>query len=191
MPIEHTGMKDTIRKEMSNIREDLDYKETVSKSTLIKKRLLKFNDVKKSNKIGLYFSIGKEVRTKEIIETLLKDKKRICLPKIIKDKMCFVEIMSLDDLKRGKFSVMEPINRFPEIDPNELDIIFVPAVSLDKMGNRIGRGSGYYDKFLNNCNAKKIALAYDFQILDSIPSDKRDIRMDYIMTDKRLIKKKK
>ena len=167
---------------------DVRFKSAIIKKTLLE--LLEFNKVAQSKKIGLYFQRGNEVRTKEIIEEFLELKKKIFLPRIVENKIVMKQIESLKDLEKGSFGLIEPKNKCTEIDPNDLEVIIIPCVSFDKDGNRLGSGNGYYDRFLSRCKTTKIILAYDFQISKKIPSEEHDIKADWIITEKRLIKLK-
>ena len=88
-----------------------------------------------------------------------------------------------------KFGVPIPdINRCAKANPERMDLILVPGVAFDCAGNRLGFGKGYYDTFLPQApNAVKIALAYDFQIVEQLPAEPWDVPMDFIITENRVI----
>jgi len=74
------------------------------------------------------------------------------------------------------------------VNIEEIDLVIVPGVVFDKNLNRIGFGKGYYDKILNRLkpSAKKVALAHDFQVLEDIPAEEHDVKMDMIITEKNI-----
>jgi 5-formyltetrahydrofolate cyclo-ligase len=95
------------------------------------------------------------------------------------------------DLTVSSFGYPEPIlEKVSVIDIQEIDFIIIPGVAFDGMGNRVGFGKGYYDKYLSKIkrNIKKTAVAYEYQVLRNVPSESHDIKMDYIVTEKRVIK---
>ena len=104
-----------------------------------------------------------------------------------------VNFVSFDKLIRNAYGILEPSNDELFIDPNDLDLIVVPGVAFDKNKGRMGYGAGYYDRYFNKINEKyyrkinKVALAYDFQIIDEVPMDKNDVPVDCIITTSKTI----
>ncbi len=78
---------------------------------------------------------------------------------------------------------MNPKPESPIGSIEQMDLVILPAIAFDVCGNRLGRGGGYYDKFLRNVGIPKLGLAYSFQILDKVPVEKHDIKVDYIFTE--------
>ncbi|HEX3626478.1 MAG TPA: 5-formyltetrahydrofolate cyclo-ligase [Verrucomicrobiae bacterium] len=93
-----------------------------------------------------------------------------------------VEILS------GKFGIREPVDTCVAIPPNDLDLVLVPGVAFGLDGHRLGRGKGYYDRLLQYFTGKKIGIAFDEQIVDAVPSEENDVRMDLILTPTRCVK---
>lgn len=96
-----------------------------------------------------------------------------------------VEIREFSELIHGAYDILEPKNTRFKIDERCIDVSYVPGVAFDSSGKRIGYGGGYYDRFLNKLekHSKKIALCYDFQVLDDIPVEAHDILVDDIITN--------
>ena len=89
-------------------------------------------------------------------------------------------------VQKNSFGIDEPAKfEVSKITPN---IAIIPLLACDKSGNRIGFGKGYYDKWLFGKNLVKIGVCYDFQVLESVPSEPTDIKLDYIVTEKEIIK---
>ncbi len=146
------------------------------------------NILKKSNNIGLYLSKENEVSTKYLIKTLIANKKRIFLPKVNKENLEFKEIKTFKDLELGCFKIFEPKAKCNTINPSNLDLLIIPCSSVDTQGNRLGKGKGFYDRFLTkHKNIKIICPAFDLQVLNKIPHEKHDRRIDLIITEKRII----
>ena len=100
--------------------------------------------------------------------------------------MSFRKIEDLSKLEKGEYDISEPKDNAP-IEQNH-DVVLVPCIGLDKGGNRIGYGVGFYDKYLRGKDVTKIALAYSKQIVKTIPASIDDVKMDWIITEKDIFK---
>jgi len=156
-------------------------------STLIKNSLFSLNEFNDSTNIAFYISKGSEVCTKEMILNAQKINKKIFIPYINKtNSMKLSELKNYDNLKEGYFGVLEPLNPKP-YPSNKIELIIIPGIVFDKKGYRLGYGMGYYDKFLKGLKTTKVGLAFDFQVIESIPGEPHDMKMDYIITNKKII----
>lgn len=188
--------KKELRKNILDMRNNLDINEKREKDNIIRKIFLESSQYKNAGKIFIYISYSSEIDTIEIIKKALKDGKEIFVPRtIFKTKaMDAVKIISLDNLKKDRYGILEPEESKPSINPDELDLIVVPGVAFDDKGGRIGYGAGYYDRYFKKISKErnklinKIALAYDFQIIDSVPMDELDVKIDCIITEKHILK---
>ena len=139
--------------------------------------------------MGGYYPYNYEVETMEILEKFEKQGYKLSLPKIkSKFQMDFFEWSFNDPLEINKYGIPEPVSKkikFP-------DIFLVPLVAFDNRLNRIGYGGGFYDRYLEKIQKNKkivtIGLAYSFQEIKRVPADKYDIKLDYILTEKKLLK---
>jgi len=186
--------KEEIRKEMLEMRNTItkDYVFTNSKKIL--EQLLTVEEFVNSNCVSIYLSFGNEVDTFLIVEWLKQNNKRIVVPYTEKNeiKLTPVYVNDMDeDLTESLFGYPEPIIervKFARLD--EIDFVIVPGVAFDDSKSRIGYGKGYYDQYLSRFNpdVRFAGLAYDFQLLDLIPNEQHDIKMDIIISEKRLIR---
>ncbi len=145
-------------------------------------RLVENPYVKKADTVMLYYSLPDEVFTHDVIRELAAEGKKILLPVVIdSENMELREYNDDNDLKLGAYDIMEPVGRlFTEYD--EIDVAVVPGMMFDALGNRLGRGKGYYDRFLKKIpNAHKIGICFKFQIADSIPCEENDVRVDELL----------
>jgi 5-formyltetrahydrofolate cyclo-ligase len=102
--------------------------------------------------------------------------------------MGFQEILSLDNLQSARFGLLEPERDVGlMVEPDDLDLVIVPGVAFDRRGNRLGFGGGYYDRFFERCNATRVGLAYAFQVVDDIPAEDHDVKIDWLVTEDEVI----
>ncbi len=182
--------KPTIRKEVLSLRDLLISEVRKAKDESIRMRLLTLPEFIAARTILLYASFRSEVDTFEIIKQSLLNKKTVVLPRVDvqNDGLVLYMIRSMDDLARGYFGILEP----PAIEDRrvkaaDIGLMIIPGVAFDEQCNRLGYGKGFYDKLLSRKNAPAIALAYEEQVLKDIPADTHDIKMDKIITDKKII----
>lgn len=179
--------KKDIRRFVLEKRDKLEPDIKVELDKKIFSELINSEAYKNASVIFVFVSFKSEVDTHEIIKQALKDSKTICVPRInAKEReMEIFKINSLEELKEGYYGILEPGEDCPAVNGNNIDIVLMPGAAFDRQGGRIGYGGGFYDRFLSRMNKKvdKIALAYDFQILDRVPMDEFDVRVDGIVTN--------
>ena len=138
-----------------------------------------------------YVSLPEEVRTEELIRQALSDGKRVAVPRVLGSEMEFYYIEGREDLRPGCMGILEPASycepvrvRYGAAGSRPVPVI-VPGLAFTRDGGRIGYGGGYYDRYFA---AKEgfymIGAAYDFQILDQMPTGGYDVRMDCVITEK-------
>ncbi len=145
-----------------------------------------------SSRIFLYYSIGREVDTTAIISHCFETGKLVALPTDCDNgKMNFARLDSLiSELPRGKFDIPVPSYAAERLIPAFGDIIIVPALSYDESFYRIGRGGGYYDRFLSDCSAFSVGLCREKLVVPSVPRDSLDIPVSCLITEKRIARPK-
>ena len=188
--------KKLLRKEILNIRNNMNSDNKKEKDTIIKEKFLNSDYYKKAKNIFIYISYGSEIDTKEIINYALGDGKTIFVPRTEFETklMDAVKITSLNNMTEDRYGILEPSKEEPYIQPDQLDLIVVPGVAFDKEGGRTGYGAGYYDRYFKKISKeragkiKKVALAYDFQVIDNVPIDEQDVRIDCVITEKKIIR---
>ena len=122
-----------------------------------------------------------------LIQWLLDTGRRVALPKTDGDNMDFYEIQDLNEVRKGQFGVMEPIGEQKVCWEDA--ICLTPGVGFSIDGGRIGHGAGYYDRYFErHPRLLKVGIAYEFQIVDHIPTEPTDIPMQWIVTPKSILK---
>ena len=162
------------------MRNKLNSLEVAKRSKAIQEFVINTEEFQQAKVVGAYFAIGSEVMTELIIGRAKILNKKIALPRVEEDKIAFYELSSTKSLIKGRFGVMEPP---PCEHIREIDILVVPGVAFDKKGNRLGYGKGFYDRLLSGKRTFSIGLAYSFQLLENLPHDKYDKRLDAIASE--------
>ena len=151
----------------------------LEQSEKILAKLEQHPDFVNANKVMLYSALPDEVQTQAFLEKWHL-KKTIILPTVVGDDIIPVEYGQDTAFAVGDFNILEPQN---EPYTGDFDLIVVPGVAFDRQGNRLGRGKGYYDRFLcQHLEVRRIGICFDFQLVESIPTEPFDIRMDEIVT---------
>ena len=131
----------------------------------------------------------KEINTSFIISILQGRDKNIIIPKVISgEHLDHYLLTDSTKLKQNLWNILEPVNGI-KVEPNEIQVVFVPLLAYDLYGNRVGYGKGYYDKFLAQCGEKciKIGLSF-FEPVKKILSSSQDIKLNYCVTPNKIYK---
>lgn len=163
----------------------------VSWGELIQDRAMGHRTYRAAGAVALYSPIGNEVPTHRICGRALASGRGVFYPKLGGVIGSLVKIESEKDLRPCRYGMLEPKGSRC-VSQEELCglVVFVPAVLLDQTGNRLGRGGGWYDRALTSLGKDviRIALAYEFQLIEEVPTDKWDCSVDFIMTEDRVIR---
>ena len=187
--------KEQIRKDMAKAVNGLTERQRTEKTRAIEARLFDFANFLEARIVLLYVDSDCEVRTKSILRRASDFNKIVVLPVFDGErrKMTILKVDNLDkDLQSGPRGVLEPNpERCKPVPLNKVDIAIIPGQAFDEKGGRVGSGRGYYDRFIPELPAttRKVALAFEEQILPLIPTESHDRHVDIIITDKRIIYK--
>ncbi|KAB3532150.1 5-formyltetrahydrofolate cyclo-ligase [Alkaliphilus pronyensis] len=186
-------MKNELRKSVLKKREALTKDFIKAKSKIIATTLMETSHYKNAHSIMVFVSFRNEVDTYDIIQHILSSGKRVFVPlanpKTKELSICEIKDFH-NDLEIGNFGVLEPKKEALRlVSPQILDLIIVPGLVFDDRGYRIGYGGGFYDRFLSEIpNIPTVSLAFEMQMVDSVPFDNYDIPVRYIITEERFIK---
>ena len=178
-----TETKAEIRNRVLNLRNALTEEERTRAAFLLTERILGHQWYYRSDTLLCYASYGSEIRTGELIREALSAGKRVFLPRVEGERMCFYRIADSDGLVKGYRGILEPrgdTERYPgREDSVERTLLLMPGVAFDRYRNRIGYGKGFYDRFLAEnpgLQLRSIAIGYLCQLLEKLPQEERDIR---------------
>ena len=191
--MKNSEIKRTIRRETLQKRDSIARNLKAEKDIAILQRIIMLPEFSAAKTILFYASFRSEADTMDMIKLSLHLGKLAVLPRVCKKEhiLKLYEIKNMDELARGYMWILEPsvdearLRKLPDID-----LVIIPGAAYDTQGNRLGYGAAYYDKLLAGMERKipVIAPAYEEQIAEKIPAEPHDIKIDMIVTDKRVIR---
>jgi len=185
--------KEVLRRKLLLRRARQREKDILAGSKSIEEKLFSLEEFVSADAIMFYVAKKEEVRTQDMIYSALEAGKNVVVPSLRLDKTRISPSLLLDyenELEEGMFGIPEPkaecIRLFPV---EEIDIVLVPGVVFDKGGGRIGFGGGFYDEFLGSLPAGtgRWGLAFEFQVVEKVPLTDRDVPVERIITEERVI----
>ena len=185
--------KKHLRKKITAYRDSISDETRTVKDQSIAARLYEVKAFSENRATLFYAAFRSEVRTEHLIRQSLSDNRITSLPRVDKtnELLRLYQIGNWSELAPGSWGILEPDeDKTKEIGIDDIDIVLAPGVAFDENCNRLGYGKGYYDKLLCSKKGLKplvIGLAYEEQIVDALPCYPHDIKMDMIITDKRII----
>jgi len=178
-----------LRAQILSKREALSEKTLRRQSDRVIARLQTLPQFAAAKTVHCYVSWRHEVATHDFIRNMLDQGKRVVVPvvNLPERTLLHASIASFDELLPGAYGILEPrpaARRLVEVE--KLDLVCVPGVAFDLRGHRLGYGGGFYDAFLAQTAAVKIGLAFDFQVLEAIPTRDADEQVDLIVSEKQV-----
>jgi 5-formyltetrahydrofolate cyclo-ligase len=185
-------LKKNFRTAALRARDALSEQQRKLKSSLIMDRLYSMPVVQEAFLFFVYVSFSSEVDTHGLIRMLLAEGKNVSVPCIERSSkiMRASRIKSMeDDLAPGCYGILEPApGCLNPVENRTIDVVIVPGAAFTPDGFRIGYGGGFYDRFLKNCPAVTVGIAFDLQVFDKIPFDVQwDVPLDYVVTESSII----
>ena len=190
--------KNEVRRLMARRKKEYSASQFEQKSLQITARLQELPCWKKADTVFAYMDLPGEVKMREFILRCWEEGKTVAVPKIIASdtddritaaQMRFYRINSFEDLHEGMMHIMEPDpDRCECLDSEEDALIIMPGVAFDADRRRIGYGGGFYDRYLaEHPGHVTVAVGYEFQVLEQVPSQEQDIRPQLLVTEDRII----
>ena len=182
--------KHDIRNDMKRRLAKIEHDEYIALSQCIKERFLKEGINKKSNTVGLTISNFPEVDTKELIQALWNLGKQVAVPRCDSKErtMQFYLLEDFNDLENVYMNLWEPkVENSIIVAKDAIDLLIVPGIVYSISGYRIGYGGGYFDRYLVNYKGDTVSLAFNCQIMESVPTDVYDLPVNRIITEDQLI----
>ncbi|MEQ9453312.1 MAG: 5-formyltetrahydrofolate cyclo-ligase [Phycisphaeraceae bacterium] len=173
-----------------NVRQTLAGLDPVARldaSAAIRRRLLELPELAEADTVFAYVSFQEEVATHRLLDQLLEQGKTVAVPVVAGEELVPHLLHDLDDLYPDRFGVPAPQTRVRlDVEP---DITLVPGLAFSPAGERLGRGGGYYDRFLaGHPDTLAIGVAFEAQVLDTLPTESTDHPVRILVTEKRVIR---
>ena len=180
--------KAELRQTMLKKRLLIEPRDACEMSGLIVNSLLDLDCIRNAACVMAYCSYKNEPDLMSFVHALLDMGKHVSLPYVTgDDSLIAVDYNDESVMKSNIFGIPEPVIR-NESEKVEPDVVLVPGVAFDEALNRIGYGVGYFDRFLKETDALKVGICFDMQIVPCITTQPHDVRMDIVVTEKRVIK---
>ena len=159
--------------------------ELLEKSRAVMKKVCTHPKILAAHTVMMFASLPDEVNSIETLEWLRHADKQVLLPIVVSDTEMRLKIYNGPaSLREGSFHILEPTgDNYEECEP--IDVAIVPGMAFDHHGHRLGRGKGYYDRFLSRVQTYKIGVCFDFQLLEEVPCNPHDITMNEVIFDSR------
>lgn len=173
--------KKQLRKQIRERKKEFSLSEKIELSRPIFEKIEKEELFKEAKVVLLYYSMDDEVYTHDFVEKHYKTK-TILLPCVDGDDLILRQYLGIESMKAGEqFGILEPVGKeFNDLE--KIDLMIIPGVAFDEEKNRLGRGRGFYDRLLKTVNATKIGVCFDFQIVEQVPTEDFDVKMDVVIS---------
>ena len=173
--------KKELRRQIREKKRAMTEEQIVTAGARLGELFLNCPEYKAAKTIYGYLPYNQEVRTVPMLEQAMKDGKRVAVPKCYGDQMRFIYLDDLSQVESGYAGIPEPIADEP-VAEDKTALVLMPGLAFTEDGNRMGYGGGFYDKFLAaEPDHPTVALCYDFQMVEYIPTDDYDIPVDRVL----------
>jgi 5-formyltetrahydrofolate cyclo-ligase len=183
--------KRAIRRRMRTVLAELEPRDRREASAAACRRLVELDAWRRASCVMLYLPLASEIDVLAAAVQAFRGDRTVCVPHVDWDRgdMAPVAVRSFDDavLEADGTGVRTPVGGRPVV-PDAIDLVVIPALAYDLAGHRLGRGGGYYDRFLPRLrrDAVRVGLVFDRQLVDAIPTEAHDVAAHVVVTERRL-----
>ena len=176
--------KQRLRQTMRTLEQQLSDKYKAASSRAICAHLLAMPEYQAADTVFCFVGSAKEIDTHPILEHALRAGKRLCVPLCTAPGIMELrELNSLDDLIPGSYGIMEPKEDSSIVDTDDVDFAILPCLTCNHAGQRLGKGGGYYDRFLSHYRSGTVLLCREKLIRDEIPVEPHDYPVPWVLTE--------
>ena len=180
--------KDELRKQIRQAKRQFSQQQLEELSLIVVNRLRqRLDEVQLQRSVAVrmlmaYWPLNDEVDVRQLLDVLVAQGVTVLLPRVVSETAMELRCYTgRTDLAVGAFGIMEPVGEV-FVDYAAIDIALVPGMAFDAQGRRLGRGRGYYDRFLATLpSIYKIGVCFDFQKVEEVPSDEHDVAVDSVV----------
>lgn len=173
---------------MRALRASIPTADRLALATSVEGRLFALPEVDGARTVMLFYSFGSEIETRPMGERTLREGKRLLLPYLDTGGMEAAEVRAREELLPSGYGPREPARRVA-VDPATVDVVVTPGLAFDGRGHRLGYGGGHYDRYLQRLapEAVRIGIGFSAQLVDRIPDEPGDQRLDLVVTDREVV----
>ncbi|MDD7592834.1 MAG: 5-formyltetrahydrofolate cyclo-ligase [Peptoniphilaceae bacterium] len=132
-----------------------------------------------------FVSMPEEVDTHPLLDSILKEGKTLVVPRITgPGQMDLVPLERLDAMTPDRFGILEPAADLPTIEKDAIDLAIVPCLGATRDGRRLGRGGGFYDRFLRDYKGEALLVVYEAMLIEDVPMEPWDVALPHVVTEK-------
>ena len=173
--------KKALRREIREKKRAMSESEIVCRSEKLSELFVKSEAYRNAKTVYGYLPYNQEVRTVPMLAQALREGKRVAVPKIYGDTMKFLYLDDLSKVEKNEMGIPEPVADEP-VAEDKTALVLMPGLAFTENGDRMGYGGGFYDRFLaQEPDHPTLALCYEFQIVDSLPTEEYDIPVDTVL----------
>ncbi|MBR3570854.1 MAG: 5-formyltetrahydrofolate cyclo-ligase [Oscillibacter sp.] len=177
--------KRALRKKLRAMEKSLspDYRERSERAVVA--ALSSMEAYRNAESVCCFVGTGAEIDTRPFLQDALSSGKRLCVPLCAgRGVMQMRRVRSLDDLSPGAAGIPEPPPDAETAPPSAIDFLVVPCLACDRRGNRLGRGGGYYDRFLPEYGGAAVLICREALLQDSVPTETFDLRVPLVLSER-------
>ena len=179
------AIKARVRARYRQVREAMTAAEVQASSIALCRRLAKWDVLRRARRVMAYIAFRNELD----LAPLFRARSDVdwIVPRVVRKKMV-LHPYAPGRLIRHRFGMLEPAADLPIVTPDTLDVVLVPGVAFDSAGGRMGFGGGFYDGFLPTTGALRVGITFDACMMNRVPGDTHDQRMDWVATPTQILK---
>ena len=186
-------IKSRLRAYIKTRRDDMEEESWREKSETICRHISTWPIYQNARTIAAFVPFGREVDIWYLLQQIISEAKVLLLPKVDREKheLLFCRVNDLGfQLSKGFCGIREPVTPAENLANLKIDLVFVPGLAFDRSGFRLGFGRGFYDGFLKKLpeNTVKVGVSFQWQVVESVPVEEHDWRVDYVVTEEGIIK---
>lgn len=176
--------KAALRRQVLAAEQAMTGEEKAAADGAICRRVLSLETYAHAHTVFAFVGRADEIDTRPLLEAILAAGKRLCVPLCTSaGQMECRQVTDLGALHRGAYGILEPSETAPLVEPDGIDLALVPCVTCDRHGHRLGRGGGYYDRFLARYGGKTLLLCREALLREAVPQEPHDRPVTPVVTD--------
>ncbi len=169
-------------------RDGLSNTDRITGARSVAEKVAKLPSFISSDTVLTYAAIGSELDTEQVISRILDAGKHLVLSRVVGDSLTLHRVADPSaDLIPGRWDIPEPRVSLPRVMPAEIGLFLLPGLAFDTHGRRLGYGRGFFDRMLDGVSGNTVGLAFDVQLIATVPTEPWDVALEAILTPSRLI----